>query len=48
VQRQFLPIGNGQPTLESMEELEAAENEWRAAEADMDRITDEIRTGKRR
>jgi hypothetical protein len=48
VHRQFLPFGNGQPTNESLAEFDAAEKEWRRAQADMDRIGEEIRTGKRR
>ena len=48
VHRQLLPMGNGQPTPESMDQLDAAEKEWRAAQEEIDRITDEIRSGKRR
>ena len=48
VHRQFLPLGNGRPTLDSMKEFDAAEKEWQAASAEMDRIADEIQTGKRR
>lgn len=48
VQRQFLPFGNGAPTGESMDEFDAAESEWRAAQIDMVRIAEEIRSGKRR
>ncbi len=47
VHHQFLPYGNGAPTVESMDELDKAEAEYKAAEADMDRIAEEIRTGKR-
>ena len=32
VNRQFLPAGNGQPSLESLAEFDAAEEEWRAAQ----------------
>jgi hypothetical protein len=48
VNRQFLPAGNGQPSLESLAEFDAAEEEWRAAQKVMQRIVDEIRSGKRR
>lgn len=48
VQRQFLPSGNGMPSTDSMDELDAAEQEWRAATAEIDRITQEILSGKRR
>ncbi len=44
---QWLPRGNGLPTNESISELEAAEEEFRAAQAEVDRITHEIRAGKR-
>jgi hypothetical protein len=45
---QFTPHGNGAPAQADMDELEAADAEWRAANAEVERITDEIRTGKRR
>ena len=45
--RQWLPHGNGLPTEESISEVDAAEKEFRAAQAEVDRITQEIRTGKR-
>lgn len=48
VHRQFLPFGNGAPTGDAMDEFEAAEAEWREAQADMVRIAEEIRSGKRR
>lgn len=48
VRKQFLPIGNGQPTIDSMLEFDEAEKEWKEARAEMDRIVDEIRSGKRR
>lgn len=48
VHRQFIPLGSGRPTNSSMEEFEAAEKEWRDACAVMERIAQEIRSGKRR
>jgi transcriptional regulator with XRE-family HTH domain len=45
--RQWLPHGNGLPTDESISAVDAAEEEFRAAQADVDRITQEIRAGKR-
>jgi len=48
VRRQFYPLGNGIPTDESSSEFEAAKCEWDAARAEVDRIAEEIRTGKRR
>jgi len=45
--RQWLPHGNGLPTEESISEVDAAEEELRAAKAEVDRITSEIRAGKR-
>lgn len=48
VQRQFLPHGNGAPTDESLDELSEADNEWREATADVECITKEILSGKRR
>ena len=44
---QWLPHGNGLPTDESISEADAAEEEFRAAQAEVDRITQEIRAGKR-
>jgi transcriptional regulator with XRE-family HTH domain len=44
---QWLPHGNGSPTHESLAEVDAAEEEFRAAQAQVDRITQEIRAGKR-
>jgi len=46
VNHQLLANGNGQPTQESLDEL--AEAEWRGGQAEMSRITAEIRSGKRR
>jgi transcriptional regulator with XRE-family HTH domain len=45
--RQWLPHGNGLPTDESITEVDAAEAEFRAAQAEVDRITEGIRAGKR-
>lgn len=45
--RQFLPLGNGTPTDESLVESEAAKREWDTAKAEMTRIAEEKRTGKR-
>lgn len=45
--RQWLPHGNGLPTDESISEVDAAEEEFRSAQAEVDRITQEIRAGKR-
>ncbi|MFM0477374.1 hypothetical protein [Paraburkholderia strydomiana] len=46
--RQFLPHGTGNPSADALDELDAADAEWHAADADMQRISEEIRTGKRR
>ena len=48
VTKQFYPHGNGQPTTVDLDELDAANAEWELAKSDIDRITNEIRTGKRR
>ncbi|CAE6803262.1 hypothetical protein R75461_05291 [Paraburkholderia nemoris] len=48
VTRQFAPHGNGSPSQDDLDELDAADAEWQAATAEMDRISEEIRTGKRR
>ena len=48
VNHQLLPNGSGQPNQESLDELDEAEAEWRGAQAEMARITAEIRSGKRR
>ena len=45
---QWSPDGSGLPTDESISEMDAAESEFRAAQAEVDRIAQEIRTGKRR
>ena len=44
---QWLPHGNGLPADDSISEADAAEKEFRAAEAEVERITQEIRAGKR-
>ena len=44
---QWLPHGNGLPADESIAEMDAAEEEFRAAQAEVDRITREIRAGRR-
>jgi hypothetical protein len=48
VQRQFFPTGNGSPAKADMDELDASDHEWRAAQAVVDRIVAEIRSGARR
>jgi hypothetical protein len=48
VMHQMIPHGNGVLTQGSLDEVEAARVEDKAARAEMDRIVDEIRTGKRR
>jgi hypothetical protein len=48
VMQQMSPHGNGVLTQASLDELDAARAEDKAARADMDRILDEIRSGKRR
>ena len=47
VHAQFLPHGNGQPTMENLDEFDAADAEWKAAKAEADRIVQEIREGRR-
>jgi hypothetical protein len=44
---EWLPHGNGLPTDESISEMDAAQEEFCAAQAEVDRITEEIRAGKR-
>ncbi|MGF7192425.1 hypothetical protein JOE11_005503 [Robbsia andropogonis] len=48
VHQQFAPQGNGAPADADLEELDAADADHRAAVAEMDRISEEIRAGKRR
>jgi hypothetical protein len=45
--RQRLPHGNGLPTMEDLSEVDRAEQEVRAAQAEIERITAEIRAGLR-
>jgi hypothetical protein len=45
--RQWLPHGNGLPTMESLSEVDRAGQEVRAAQAEVDRITAEMRAGMR-
>jgi len=45
--RQWLPHGNGLPTEESISAVDAAEAEFRAAQAEVERIRKEIAAGKR-
>jgi hypothetical protein len=44
---QWSPHGSGVPTSESIREVEAAQKEFRDAQAEVDRITREILAGKR-
>jgi transcriptional regulator with XRE-family HTH domain len=44
---QWLPHGNGLPTDATMSEADAANEEFHAAQAEVDRITQEIRAGRR-
>jgi HPt (histidine-containing phosphotransfer) domain-containing protein len=45
---QFAPHGSGVPSNESMKEFDAAEEEWRKVQKEVQRIVDEIRSGKRK
>jgi DNA-binding transcriptional regulator YiaG len=45
---QWLPRGSGLPTDDSLNEFDAADEEFRAAQAECDRIAKDIRAGKRR
>jgi len=47
VHGQFLPHGSGAPSDESISEFEAAEDEWRTVQQDVDRIIKEICAGRR-
>lgn len=47
LQGQWLPLGSGLPSEESLSGVDAAEEEFRAAQAEVDRIAQEIREGKR-
>jgi len=44
---QWLPRGSGLPTEDSLDEFDAADKEFSAAQAECNRIAKEIRTGKR-
>jgi DNA-binding XRE family transcriptional regulator len=44
---QWLPRGSGVPSEDLLDEFDAAEEEFRAAQAECDRIASGIRTGKR-
>jgi len=44
---QWMPHGNGAPTLESLAALDVARADFRAAKAEVDRIAQEIRSGLR-
>ena len=44
---QWLPRGNGSPTEDSLNEFDAADEEFLTAQVECDRIAKEIRTGKR-
>lgn len=44
---QWLPRGNGVPTEDSLDEFDAANEEFRAAQAEFDRIAKNIRAGTR-
>jgi len=48
VHAQLYPIGDGRPTEDSMKDMDEAESEWKAVAAEMERITQEIRSGKRK
>jgi hypothetical protein len=48
VMNQMIPRGNGVLSQASLDELDDAKAEFKAARAEMDRIVDEIRSGKRR
>jgi hypothetical protein len=44
---QWLPRGSGLPTEDSLDEFDAADKEFHAAQEECDRIAKEIRAGKR-
>ena len=44
---QWRPRGSGVPTEDCLDEFDAADEEFRAAQAECDRIASEIRSGKR-
>ncbi|BCM03376.1 hypothetical protein [Ralstonia pseudosolanacearum] len=45
---QFAPHGDGVPSDADLQELDAADADWKTKNAVVERITEEIRTGKRR
>jgi transcriptional regulator with XRE-family HTH domain len=47
VRGKFLPHSSGAPADDCISEFEAAEDEWRAVQRDVDRIVKEIRAGRR-
>lgn len=46
--RQSTPHGSGLPEVSTLDEWEAADADWKAANANVVRIVDEIRTNGRR
>lgn len=48
VTKQFAPHGNGVPADADLRELDAADADWKAKNAVVERIAEEIRTGQRR
>lgn len=46
--KQATPHGNGLPAPSDLDEWESAEADWKAANAEVERIADEILTGRRR
>ena len=46
--KQFSPRGEGLPTRSALDEMDAAEADWKIANIEVERIADEIRTGRRR
>lgn len=48
VTKQFVPYGNGTPLNADLQELDAADADWKAKNAIVERIAEEIRDGKRR
>jgi len=47
VHQQWLPHGSGRPTAQSIAEFDAADEEWREAKKEAERIINEIRAGLR-
>ncbi|MBU9165143.1 hypothetical protein [Burkholderia multivorans] len=46
--KQFAPYGNGTPLHADLQELDAADANWKAKNAIVERIAEEIYDGKRR